>query len=109
MDRNGIKTKPQFEFDGDKSAANLHKHSIDFTRAQNLWNDRYILEYPLAGHSEQRFVCIGQMKVKYWAAVVTYRDTRIRLISVRRARRNEIELYEISRYEQQKESNDPVY
>ena len=31
---------------------------------------------------------------KHWSAVVTYRDGRIRLISVRRARKNEVVLYE---------------
>ncbi|MBU2761640.1 BrnT family toxin [Acidithiobacillus sp. RW2] len=31
---------------------------------------------------------------KHWSAVVTYRDARIRLISVRRSRKKEVELYE---------------
>ncbi|MCD1629151.1 MULTISPECIES: BrnT family toxin [Marinobacter] len=31
---------------------------------------------------------------KHWSAVVTYREGRIRLISVRRSRKKEVELYE---------------
>jgi hypothetical protein len=32
---------------------------------------------------------------KYWSAVVTYQEYRIRIISVRRARDEEIGIYEI--------------
>jgi len=31
---------------------------------------------------------------KHWSAIVTYRSERIRLISVRRARKEEIAIYE---------------
>lgn len=31
---------------------------------------------------------------KHWSAVVTYREGRVRLISVRRSRKKEVELYE---------------
>ncbi len=43
---------------------------------------------------EPRALVIGQIEGKHWAAVITYRGARIRLISVRRAREKEVALYE---------------
>jgi uncharacterized protein len=37
---------------------------------------------------------IGLMDGKHWSAVVTYRGVNVRLISVRRARVEEVALYE---------------
>ena len=34
-----------FEFDGDKSQANLEKHGIDFLDAQEFWKDPDLLEF----------------------------------------------------------------
>lgn len=87
----------EFEFDEDKSQSNKAKHGIDFVEAQLLWNDVERLEIPARTTDEPRTVFIGQIESKVWAAVVTYREEKIRIISVRRARKNEIELYESSR------------
>ncbi|GGE63041.1 toxin [Streptosporangium jomthongense] len=84
----------EFEFDEAKSQANLDKHGIDFVAAQELWKDPYLLEIRAKSEGEPRFALIGKIGEKHWSAVVTYRETRIRLISVRRSRKKEIELYE---------------
>ena len=84
----------EFEFDDDKSKANLEKHGIDFEAAQQLWQDPELLEIQAKTEGEQRFLIIGRIGAKHWSAVVTYREERIRLISVRRARKREVELYE---------------
>ena len=84
----------EFEFDDDKSQANLEKHGIDFEAAQALWHDPDLLEVQANTEGEPRFLIIGRIGTKHWSAVVTYRDGRIRLISVRRARKREVELYE---------------
>lgn len=83
-----------FEFDGDKSAANRIKHGIDFLEAQALWNDPDLLEIQAKSDDEPRFLVVGLIGVKHWSAVITYRNERIRLISVRRSRKREVELYE---------------
>ncbi|WP_252971365.1 BrnT family toxin [Marinobacter sp. DS40M8] len=62
--------------------------------AQGLWKDPYLLEIRAKSEDEQRGLLIGKIGEKYWSAVVTYRDARIRLISVRRSRKKEVELYE---------------
>ena len=84
----------EFEFDEAKSQANLSKHGIDFVAAQELWSDPYLLEVRAKTEDEPRFLLIGKIGEKHWSAVVTYREGRIRLISVRRSRKKEIEFYE---------------
>jgi len=84
----------EFEFDDEKSRANLAKHGIDFETAQELWQDPDLLEIQAKTEGESRFLIIGRIGAKHWSAVVTYRKGRIRLISVRRARKREVELYE---------------
>ncbi len=83
-----------FEFDPSKSNSNFLKHGIDFDVAQNLWNDPDILEIPAKTVDEPRSLVVGKIDDKHWSAVVIYRDQAIRLISVRRSRPEEIELYE---------------
>ncbi|GFZ82786.1 toxin [Pseudohongiella nitratireducens] len=83
-----------FEYDDDKSQANLEKHGIDFLDAQVLWEDPDLLEIRARSDDEPRFLAIGRIGSKHWSAVVTYRNGTIRLISVRRSRTREVELYE---------------
>jgi hypothetical protein len=83
-----------FEFDENKSQSNKIKHGINFLEAQKLWNDVDRLEIPARSVDEPRFVIIGRIGAKLWAAVVTYRGEKIRIISVRRARKSEVALYE---------------
>ena len=83
-----------FEYDPPKSALNLKKHGIDFDMAQNLWSDPDLLEIPAKTIDEPRYLIVGKIAGKHWSAVITYREDTIRLISVRRSRQEEIELYE---------------
>ena len=83
-----------FEFDAVKSKSNFAKHGIDFVEAQKLWNDPMLLEIPAKTEDEPRLMLIGQIGDKHWSAVITFRGDIIRLISVRRARTEEIALYE---------------
>ena len=84
----------EFEFDPKKSRANHHKHGIDFTEAQRLWQDERLMEIPARTTDEPRYLVIGRIGVRCWSAVVTYREERVRIISVRRSRQEEIEIYE---------------
>ena len=83
-----------FEFDDAKSQSNLAKHGIDFVDAQQLWSDPMLLEIPARTDDESRFLMIGIVDGKHWSAVITYRGTNIRLISVRQSRVEEVALYE---------------
>ncbi len=83
-----------FEFDPTKSDLNKNKHGIDFIEAQELWDDIDLLEIPAKALDEPRSLVIGKIGEKHWTGIITYRDDTIRIISVRRARNEEVELYE---------------
>ena len=83
-----------FEFDPAKSESNRTKHGIDFVEAQDLWRDPMLMEIPVRTDDEARYLMIGLIDGKHWSAVITYRGTNVRLISVRRARTQEVEIYE---------------
>jgi hypothetical protein len=84
----------EFEFDPTKSAANQRKHGIDFVDAEELWQDPLRVEVPARTLDEPRWLVVGQIDGKHWSAVVTYRGGRIRIISVRRSRDEEMRIYE---------------
>jgi uncharacterized protein len=83
-----------FEFDEAKSRGNKAKHGIDFVEAQALWLDDMLIEIPARIQDEPRFLVIGMIGDEHWSAVITYREDRIRIISVRRSRDEEVMLYE---------------
>ena len=83
-----------FEFDDLKSKSNFKKHGIDFIAAQALWDDSNLLAIPAKTLDEPRFLTIGKINQKHWSAIITYRNGKIRLISVRRSRAEEVTLYE---------------
>lgn len=83
-----------FEFDQSKSVSNFDKHGIDFIDAQNLWNDPEFIEVLANSDKESRSLVIGLIGEKHWSSVITYRGENIRIISVRRSRKSEVELYE---------------
>lgn len=84
----------QFEYDSSKSLTNQAKHGINFEQAQLLWNDPLRVEIEAQSDVEPRFMVIGKMGGKHWSAIITYREKAIRIISVRRSRKNEVILYE---------------
>lgn len=83
-----------FEFDSEKSTKNKQKHGIDFYEAQELWNDSDLIEVPAKTADEPRFLVIGKIEDKHWSGVITYRGDSIRIISVRRSRTEEVDIYE---------------
>lgn len=83
-----------FEFDKNKSEINKQKHGIDFNEAKELWKDYDYVEIPVKTSDELRFLIIGKINKKYWTGVITYRSEKIRIISVRRSRKEEIDIYE---------------
>lgn len=84
----------KFEFDPAKSAANKAKHGIDFVEAKALWLDDGLVDAPVPSRDEPRFLVIGRLHGKVWTAVCTLRGESVRIISVRRARKEEIGYYE---------------
>ena len=83
----------EFEFDQAKSEANRLKHGIDFVQAQELWKDLYALQIQAKSDTEPRFALIASMQGKVWSVFFTDRNSKIRIISARRSRTNEEDLY----------------
>jgi uncharacterized protein len=84
----------ELEFHPTKSDSNKKKHGINFYEAQALWNDSDFIEIPLKTIDEPRFLVIGRISEKHWSAIITYRSENIRIISVRRSRKEEVDIYE---------------
>lgn len=82
-----------FEYDPIKSASNRNKHGIDFEEAQAIW-ERDPLILPSRFPDEPRKLAIGQLGKRVYTAIFTERDDKIRLISCRRASKEEIRIYE---------------
>jgi len=86
--------KYSFEYDVKKSEINSKKHGIDFEEAKKLWDDPNLIEIPAKTIDEPRYLIIGKIGEKHWSAIITYRGEKIRIISVRRARKEEVKIYE---------------
>jgi uncharacterized DUF497 family protein len=84
----------EFEFDREKSESNKKKHGIDFIEAQALWADPDLLQIPARTTDEPRFLVVGRISRTHWSGIITWRRERIRIISVRRSRKEEVTLYE---------------
>ena len=84
----------KYEYDNNKSLSNKQKHGIDFEEAKLLWNDDRMVEILTSYEGEERFINIGRINVKFYTVVTTIRKENIRIISARRARKKEIEIYE---------------
>lgn len=83
-----------FEWDDTKRRANVAKHGIDFVDAVEVFADPKQITYRSTLYTgEERYISIGMSKGNLIAVVFTRRETRLRIISARAARRNERERY----------------
>jgi uncharacterized protein len=87
----------EFKFDDSKSQSNLAKHGIKFVEAQELSSDLDRVEIPARTEDESRFVIVGKIARQFWSAIITYRENRVRIISVRRSPKEEVAIYESNR------------
>lgn len=82
-----------FEWDETKAAANLEKHGIDFQGAVRIFEAGSILRVRSLRGAEERWKAIGSVEGVELAVVYLWRGERRRIISARRARRNERQAY----------------
>ncbi len=84
----------QFEWDEKKRRTNLRKHGIDFRDAILIFASiTTTLEDDRFHYGEARFITFGMLKDKVVAVSHTERSGKIRLISIRKATRNETKSY----------------
>ncbi len=85
----------QFEWDPDKAGSNLRKHRVRFAEAMTVFEDEAMLMVADDAPDEERFVALGVSSLgKVLVVVYTTRADRIRIISARKATRNERSQYE---------------
>jgi len=87
----------QFEWDSKKAQLNKKKHGIRFEEASTIFGDLLSITIADPAHSigEDRFITIGRsINDKLIVIVHTDRDDIIRIISARKATRNEKRQYE---------------
>jgi uncharacterized DUF497 family protein len=84
----------KFEWDETKRATNLDKHGLDFELAHLVFaGDTFTFEDNRTAYNEQRFVTLGLLDGIVAVLVHTETDDEIRVISFRRATKNEQKLY----------------
>jgi len=81
-----------FLWNAEKNAANLRKHGIDFDEAVEVFYKPHILRRS-DRNAEERWVAIGETEGRIIAVIFTRRNRQIRIISARRARKNEERAY----------------
>ena len=80
----------KFEWDDRKAAANLPKHKISFRQARLAFDDpRAIVRPDFDEADEERFLLTGLLGVRMVTVVFTERGPRKRIISARKATKNE--------------------
>ena len=84
----------KFEWDGEKNKTNIEKHGIDFVDAALVF-DNLVLEKEdtRSDYGEKRFIGIGNVNNIEISIVYTKRKNNIRIISARRARKDERQKY----------------
>jgi hypothetical protein len=78
----------RFDWNERKRELNLAKHGIDFEDAIEIFYGPIIL-HRSDRNSEERWIAIGSLEDRLIAVVFTRRADVIRIISARRARKNE--------------------
>jgi uncharacterized DUF497 family protein len=82
-----------FEWDESKRLANIDKHGIDFLDAAEVFTLPF-LQIDGRSEVEKRSIAVAPVNGVMMAVVFTVRDGVYRLISARRARRDERERYQ---------------
>ena len=84
----------EFEWDPHKAAANLRKHGVRFAEAMTVFEDDATLTMPDDDPREERFVALGMGSLgRLLVVVYTAPDGRVRIISARKATRQEQSQY----------------
>ncbi|MBG1264682.1 BrnT family toxin [Nostoc commune] len=87
----------EFEWNPDKAALNLEKHGISFPEAATVFNDPLSVTFLDPDHSigESRYIIIGISRFGQLLVVAyTDRGEKLRIISARKATRQEKRFYE---------------
>lgn len=82
-----------FEWDENKRKLNIQKHAIDFIDILEIFADPNRIELEVDSQGEVRIQTIGMLNEIILFLVYTRRGNKIRMISARRASKNERKAY----------------
>ena len=84
----------KFLWDESKRISNIKKHGLDFALVYLLFeNDTFTFEDNRVVYNERRFITLGLLDSTVVVVVHTETDNEIRVISLRKAVKNEQKLY----------------
>ncbi|AHJ12576.1 BrnT family toxin [Sulfurospirillum multivorans] len=87
----------KFEWDNQKALSNIKKHGISFEEASTAFGDflSIVIEDPMHSKNENRFILIGRsIEANTLVVVHIEKSDVIRIISARKATKNEQKAYE---------------
>lgn len=87
----------EFEWDSEKAKSNMSKHGVSFEEAKTVFYDDFARMFFDEDHSldENRFILIGYSnKNRLLVVSFTERNNIVRIISTRKAQRNERKKHE---------------
>jgi len=85
----------QYEWDEAKRLANLIKHGVDFTEAEEFcWDTALEAVDDRQNYGEERWVALGKIADRLYVMIYTLRGETIRIISLRKANKREVTYYE---------------
>jgi uncharacterized DUF497 family protein len=83
-----------FTWDETKRQSNLAKHGIDFRDAAAIFDGPLVtVEDTREGYGEPRYVALGVLKGVVVSLVYVEREEQVRLISIRKALKNETRFF----------------
>jgi uncharacterized DUF497 family protein len=86
--------QPEYEWDEDKRISNLKKHALDFQDIIHfVWDNALISEDQSESYGEMRYRALGLINQQLVMLVFTLRGECVRVISLRKATRQEKQHY----------------
>lgn len=82
-----------YEWDETKRLSNIEKHAVDFIDAPLFFENAVVLGVSAVATEEVRFIAVGRLQGRYITTVFVERQGKTRIISMRKARKNERERY----------------
>ena len=83
-----------FEYDSEKDAANQRKHGLSLEVARRIdWNTIRVVPDTRHDYQEARYQIYGRVLDRLHVLIVTPRDGVLRVISLRKANRREVNQY----------------
>jgi uncharacterized DUF497 family protein len=81
-------------FDPDKDARNIAKHRISLARAEEMdMSAALVHEDDRSDYGERRYITLGEIGDVLHCLVFTFRGSKVRAISLRKANRKEVRRY----------------